>query len=118
MTSCCVCQGADTTIVARSQASQLTAAPLTDRADTSSSWGLNDVVQVDGRTGTVVFDLRPRWNYIKVKWSDTQSVSEVIRADRANSTKVSWCHSHPLNRSHTHAVIVAIGAVDGCDSGD
>ena len=98
MTSCCVCQGADTTFVAQSQASQLTAAPLTDRADTSSSWGLNDVVQVDGRTGTVVFDLRPRWNYIKVKWSDTQSLSEVIRADRANSTKVSGhlSRSHPI----------------------
>jgi hypothetical protein len=55
-------------------------------------------VQVDGRTGTVVFDLRPRWNYIKVKWSDTQSLSEVIRADRANSTKVSGhlSRSHPI----------------------
>ena len=62
------------------------------------SWGLNDVVQVDGRTGTIVLDLRPRWNYIKVKWSDTQSVSEVIRADKANSTKVSGhlSRSHPI----------------------
>ena len=52
---------------------------------------MNDVVQVDGRTGTVAFVMRPRpgYNYIKVKWSDTQTVSEVIRTDGADGTKVS-----------------------------
>ena len=52
---------------------------------TSTSWGLNDVVQVDGRTGTVSVDLRPGHNYVKVIWSDTQTESEVVCADEVKS---------------------------------
>ena len=56
-------------------------------ADTSTSWGLYDVVQVDGRTGTVSLDLRPGHNYVKVKWSDTQTESKVICADEVKTTE-------------------------------
>ena len=46
------------------------------------SFRLSDVVQVDGRTGTVSSDLRPGHNYITVIWSDTKTESEVICADQ------------------------------------
>ena len=50
--------------------------------DTARSWGLNDAVQVDGRTGTISLDLRPEHNYVKVRWADTQIESEVVCAEK------------------------------------
>jgi hypothetical protein len=46
---------------------------------------MNDLVQVDGRTGTVSLDMRPGNNYITVIWSDTQTKSKVICADKVKS---------------------------------
>ena len=54
----------------------------------AGGWGLNDVVQVHGRNETVSLDMRPGHNYIKVKWSDTQTESEVICADQVKSGKL------------------------------
>lgn len=40
-----------------------------------------DDVSVNGRKGAVWWDGRPEHNYVKVKWNDDETVSEVIEAD-------------------------------------
>ena len=46
---------------------------------------LGDVVQVDGRTGTISDDLRPRSNKVVVIWADTQTESDMICADEVKA---------------------------------